>query len=329
MQNRAVRIISNFKDLAQAITPGESLTHEFIGDSHGLSGALRFIRSCWHADLLILDDDQQKLLLACLLRPLLRFRLVSVDLILRRPRTLKGQLGRLFKKILFSQVDRFILYFKEISGYEHLYGIKSDRAVYVPFKVNGWEQTALWPLSDADGDYVLCAGRTLRDVRTFVEAMRKIDCPALLLQQQPELLSQHGTSPWSGGLPVNVQLLVDASDGLESFVDFINRARVVVIPRFRHDIAATGISTYLVAMALRKCVIISEGPGAGDVLTDQAVIVPPEDVERLAQQIELLWNDEGLRQRIAAQGRLYAEQLGGEKRFLSDILRASINGLRR
>jgi glycosyltransferase involved in cell wall biosynthesis len=329
MRNRPVAIISNFRGLNQAITPGEAVSHEFLGNEGGANEALHFVRKCFRADLVILGDYQQKLLLACMLRPFLRFKLVSVDLILRRPRTLKGNLSRIVKKILFSQVDRFILYFKDIRGYEHLFGIKSDRVVYVPFKVNGWERASLWPEKDADGDYVLCAGRTLRDVRTFVEAMRKIDYPGVLLQQQPELLSQHGTSAWSGKLPVNVQLLVDSGDRMESFVDFIHRARLVVIPRFKGDIAATGISTYLVAMALRKCVIISEGPGAEDLLTDEAVVVPPEDVDGLAHQIELLWKDDERRRRIASQGRQYAEQLGGEKRLLSDILHASIQGLLR
>ena len=34
--------------------------------------------------------------------------------------------------------------------------------------------------------------------------------------------------------------------------------------------------------------MISEGSGANDVLTDEAVIVPPEDPEMLAVQIKLL-----------------------------------------
>jgi glycosyltransferase involved in cell wall biosynthesis len=325
MRQSPLRIVSNFKDLSEVIAPEDELAHEYVG----AGDVLRFIRSCIGADLVLLDDDQQKLMLACLLRPLLRFRLVSVDLILRRPKSLKARVGRLLKRALFGQVDRFLLYFKDTSGYEQLYGIGPDRAVYVPFKVNGWERMALHSAASAGGEYVLCAGRTLRDVGTFVEAMREAGCPGLLLQQQPELLSQHGTRPWLGELPANLQLVVDTSDSLESFMDFMRGARLVVIPRFHGDLAATGISTYLVAMALGKCVIISKGPGAEDVLTNQAVIVPPEDAAALAQQIKLLWHDEPLRESIAAAGRHYAEQLGGERRFLRDILRASIENLRK
>jgi glycosyltransferase involved in cell wall biosynthesis len=217
-----------------------------------------------------------------------------------------------------------VLYFKNLESYQRFYGIGPDRAVYVPFKVNAWERIVARPRREANGDYVLCAGRTLRDTATFVEAMRRIDCPGVLLQQKRELLDAHGTSAWSGVLPSNLKLIIDESDRFDDFLDFISKARLVVIPRFKNDIAPTGISTYLVAMALNKCVIISEGPGAEDVLTDQAVIVPPEDVESLAEQIKRLWNDDKLRADIAARGYNYAMSVGGYDRLLSDILRESL-----
>jgi glycosyltransferase involved in cell wall biosynthesis len=78
-------------------------------------------------------------------------------------------------------------------------------------------------------------------------------------------------------------------------------------------------------MALGKCVIISSGPGAEDVLTDEAVVVPPEDPAALAEQIRLLWGDERLRAEVAARGRHYAERAGDERRLLSDILRVGLD----
>lgn len=323
-----IRVVSNFKGLSQFQTPERRLHHEYVSDE---SGAIEFIRKCVASDLVLLNINQKKLMLAALLRrlPFVRFRVVSVDLVLRPPKSTKDRFSVFIKKILFSGVDRFVLYFKNLDGYQRFYGIGPDRAVYVPFKVNGWEQIVARPRGVADGEYVLCAGRTLRDIETFVEAMRRTDCPGILLQQQNELLAAHGTASWSGELPANVKLMVDESDRFEDYLDHIARARLLVIPRFKNDIAPTGISTYLVAMALNKCVIISEGPGAEDVLTDQAVIVPAEDVESLAPQINRLWNDDKLRSEVAARGYDYAMSLGGYDRLLADVLRASLDCLRR
>jgi len=318
-----IRIISNFRNLEQAADPEGHRGHEYICDRTTLS---EFVRKCLRSDLVILNIDQERLMLACLLRlivPLARFRLVSVDLILRTPKTLIGRLKAFFKRILFSRVDCFILYFKNVQGYRRYYGIGPDRVVYVPFKVNGWEQIVARPRGNSEGDYVLCAGRTLRDIDTFVKAIRRAGCPGILLQQRRELLDAHGTAAWSGELPPNLKLVVDDGDRLEDYLDFISKARLVVIPRFKHDIAPTGISTYLVAMALNKCVIISEGPGADDVLADQAVIVPAENAEQLAEHIRRLWDEDDLRATIAARGYEYAMSLGGYERLLADILRIS------
>jgi glycosyltransferase involved in cell wall biosynthesis len=167
----------------------------------------------------------------------------------------------------------------------------------------------------------------MRDVNTFVEAIRLSGCPGLLHQQKADVMAKHGTHAWKGDLPPNLRLVVDDSHQHEVFLDFIAKARLVVIPRFRNDIGPAGIATYLVAMALNKCVIISEGPGVNDVLTDEAVIVSPEDPEALARQIELLWNNHQLRAEIAARGKEYALSLGGEERLHRDILRASIQSI--
>jgi hypothetical protein len=260
MPNRPTRVVSNFKRMGRVAAADPSLSHEYLGEE---VGAVAFLRKCLGSDLVILNIDQKRLMLACLLLwlwPAARFRLVSADLILRPPKTLKDRVKVFVKRVLFSRVHRFALYFKDLEGYERFYGIGPDRVTYVRFKVNGWDEIEARGGGDTGGSYVLCAGRTLRDVGTFVEAMRRAGPPAMLLQQSRELLNQHGTSGWEGELPSNVRLVVDESDSLEAYLDFISGARLVVIPRFRGDIAPTGISTYLVAMALGKSVIISAGP---------------------------------------------------------------------
>ena len=286
MHKRAIHIVTNMQGLTQSVLPDTPLCFSYVGSRSTPDGAIRFINKCLRSDLVILDSDAKKLMIACVTRwvlPMARFRIVSVDLILRPPKSLGGRVKAFFKRLLLKQVHRFILYFKDLRGYEHFYSIGPERTVYVPFKVNAWEDLQQRPAPTADGDYVLCAGRTLRDIRTFVEAVRHVGCPGVLLQQDRKLLSQHGTESWSGELPSNVRLIVDRGNDSETFIKYISGARIVVIPRFQNDIAATGIGTYLLAMALNRCVIISEGPGASDVLRDQAVLVPPEDSASLGK----------------------------------------------
>lgn len=310
--------------------PEAALAIEHLGADDGFAGAFRFLRKCIQSDLVILNVGERHLRLACLLKyalPFLKFKIISADLILRTPRTFQARVKAALNKFLWKRVDRFVLYFTDLRGYERYFGISPDRVTYVPFKVNGWEKVTTWPADPQDGSYVLCAGRTLRDVNTFVQAVGKAGCPGVLLQQSRELLTAHGTEPWQRELPPNVKLVTDNTTTPETFFDFISKARIVVLPRFKHDIAASGIGTYIVAMALKRCVIISEGPAANDVMTDQAVFVPPENVEKLADQIKLLWHDDALRSKIAARGQAYALSLKDERRLLTDILRVSVSHL--
>jgi len=222
-------------------------------------------------------------------------------------------------------VDKFILYFRNTRGFERYYGIHPDRVAYVPFKVNGWGE-AFWPTAIPAGEYVLCAGRTLRDLETFVAAMQKVGVPGVLLQQSADVMQDHGTIAWARALPANVRLQMH--DGrFESFLSAIANAKAVVIPRFKHDICSTGISTYLVAMALGKAVIISRGPGADDLLRDEAVMVEPENTDDLATAIDAVWSSDAVRERLGARARQYAQGLGGSARLNEDILRESLRCL--
>lgn len=325
-----IRILTNHRALNQSHFPETPLTFSYVNDEDGVK---QFLAGCIGSDLVILHTDPAKLMLACALKCVLplRFKIVSVDLIVRTPRSLSGRIKTFIQKLLFKRVHRFILYFKDLRGCERLYGIGPERTVYVPFKVNQLEEIhrrlALEPPDD--GEYVMCAGRTMRDVKTFVAAMRRVECPGILHQQPADMMAAHGTTVWEEDLPPNLKLVIDDSYSHEVFLDFISKARLIVIPRYKNDIGPAGIATYLVAMAMKKCVVISEGPGVGDLLTNEAVIVPPEDTTALAQQIALLWDDHTRRREVAARGQKYAELVGGDDRLFSDIVRTSVATLQR
>lgn len=320
-----IRIHTNLHALNQSHFPETPLTFSYVNED---DGAKQFLGRCIGSHFVILHTDPAKLMLACALKCVLplRFKIVSVDLIVRTPRSLSGRIKTFIQKILFKRVHRFILYFKDLRGCERLYGIGPERTIYVPFKVNQLEeiQRRLAFEPPGDGDYVMCAGRTMRDIKTFVAAMKRIQCPGILHQQPADMMAAHGTDVWQDELPPNLKLVIDDSYSHEVFLDFISKARLIVIPRYKNDIGPAGIATYLVAMAMNKCVVISEGPGVGDVLTNEAVIVPPEDPEALARQIALLWDDHTRRREIAARGQKYAELVGGDDRLYGDIVRTSV-----
>ncbi len=120
-------------------------------------------------------------------------------------------------------------------------------------------------------------------------------------------------------------VILDDQPNQASWLRNLSKARVVVVPILRETLRGAGLSVYLDAMLLKKCVIISGGPGVSDVLTDQALIVPPEDPAALAEAIRSVWEDPALRDQIAARGHAYATALGGELDLMNRILDRTVH----
>ena len=317
-----IRILSNLERLERVQTERFSVNYRFVGRTDSIwAGIVLFFQS-FHADVVVLDGDIRRLLGFCLIRmlfPSQRCRLVSLDIVLRRPRSQRELMAVHLKRRLLRMVDHFILYFKDLAGYSEFYGISSARSLfYVPFKVNLPKIPALEEVA-AEGEYIVAIGRSHRDVRTFVAAMRQVNYPGVLLYQDPKILREHGTNLDLKNLPSNLrpQLSVEG-DG--QFEELVRRAKLVVLPIAAGCISAAGIGSYLFAMAFRRCVIIAEGPATRGLLTDEAIIVPPADARALAEGIRRGWEDDALREKTAEAGRRYAEKLGVEGRLLSDIV---------
>ncbi|MCS6951837.1 MAG: glycosyltransferase [Bryobacterales bacterium] len=306
-----MKIVTNFPRF-----PAQFRSHSGVcGESRTATTLWQFLRHARWADLLLVNCDVAltlKLALVFFLLPFLRRPILANDIVLRKPQTWKARLSCPVKRWLFSRIEYFSLYQKDLEGYQRYFGIGPDRAWYVPFKANIRYRYA-YPVSD-DGEYVLCFGYSDRDYDLFFDAVERVGCPAAIPRPDWKSLRVHGarfTRPLEA-LPANVRLLED--DGsVESMIRMIAGARVVAIPVLPSRIAPSGISACLNSMLMGKCVVITEGPGISDVFEpSQALMVPPGDVAALAAAIETAWRDETLRRHVAEAGRRYAEACGGE-----------------
>jgi glycosyltransferase involved in cell wall biosynthesis len=273
----------------------------------------------------LLNANPGRLLLFCIFRylsPYSRWRLVSLDQNFLAPQSPFERAIARVKRLLLKKVDLFILYIRDITGYERYYGISADRAVYVPFKVNIWDLVGDPQKLSSDGEYVLVTGKGMRDLKTFNEAIRLLKYPCVLLHQDWKEMAKHGTNIQLECIPDNVKP-IQHDGNRQSWAEFIRKARVVVIPTLT-TIRAAGASVYLDAMALKKCVILSDNPANRGILTREAIIVPPQDPARLTDAIREVWENHELRERIASAGREYAQTLEGEKRLLKDIVECCV-----
>lgn len=316
------RIVTNFERFpSEWSTPGG-----YSGTSEYCPSLECFLEKANQTDIFLINGDLDLIFglvrasfLGRLRRKSTRPRLVAVDVVLRRPLTLKAHVTAAVKKLLFKRVDHFINYFRESEGYARHFGITPERSSATPFKANLRHRYE--PNLDKEGEYILCFGRSLRDYDTFFDAVGQLPYPAAIPYPDFKALRSHSarfTRPLDR-LPRNVRLLDD--DGSQDrLIQIIEDARLVVIPILASSILG-GNSVSLNAMLLNKCVIVTEGPGISDMLThDQVVMVPPENAGSLADAIRRVWEDDAFRRRIAAAGYAHALSLGGEPELFQRIL---------
>lgn len=274
------------------------------------------VRDC---DAVVFNIDQRRLLTFCMLRRITgvrRFRLVSVDIHLPPLRTARLRWRARLVGWLLREVDLFLCYFKATLPLRQAYGLERQRFVYVPFKVNAY--AALQAVEPRDGGYALVCGRSDRDYRTFAAAAHGLDIPIVVLM--PPDYAEDRDSIAGVRTPRNVRVEVhDGSD--ESWIEWISRARFVILPVLPDVIKPSGISTYLQAMALGKCVIISDSPGTQGLIDHgEAVVVRPGDPPALREAITRVANDAEYRKRVADIGKAYAWSLGDDGRLAEDIV---------
>ena len=254
--------------------------------------------------------------------PRLRCPILSSDIVLNRPRNSIGYLKFRFRRWLLREVDSFVLYYRDTAELQQVFSIPSNKIHYVPFKPNTLQD--LLGMRAREEDYFLSAGRSNRDLKTLFEAFESLPYTCKVLAPWSEL-EVHGTSVEGCQFPPNVSLVSD--DGsTKSWNTWIARARAVIIPIEPGKLSPSGIGTYLVAMALGKCVIITEGAATRWLLNDDtAVLIPPRDAASLRTAISRVAEDAWFRKAIAIKGREYALSLGGEARLRADLARELSN----
>jgi glycosyltransferase involved in cell wall biosynthesis len=312
--------VSDIHGLERVAAPGtEVLTFSSRTYPGRWGRNFRLLKAALRADFLIIHFSLNEILffgVLLFLLPFQRCRLITLDFFVVNPKpwqrpAVRWALGRIHK---------LLVYFRDSARFESLYGIPREKFHYIPFKINSWELAQAATVSDEG--YIFVGGRSRRDFRTLFEAVRPLPYPVKILTASEPDINPHGSTFAGLTPPDNVGISYQDTDA-RLFVRLIANSRMVVLPILKDSGIQAGIGVYLLSMALRKCVVISEAAGVSDVLLDgQACIIPPGDARALREAIEKLWRDDALREKYAEAGYRYATPLGGEDALCVSILRA-------
>lgn len=291
------------------------------GSNQGFATLGRALLGSFRCDYIFWDTLNRDLLMLALLKRLIPFyppRVVLLNLLTTAPggslrhrakfRLTAWLLGATWKIIQYHRDTRLLQ--------EHL-GLAPDRFDYIPFKINQRELVERTPPSD--GGYIFCGGKTRRDFDTFIAAVKTLPYPVKIVTTSNDDIREHGSYLADHQLPPHVEV-VRLDGSAKPFIELLAGARLVALP-IKPDICGVGIGVYILAMALRKCVVMTAGPTTTyDLNEDLAVIIPPQDPDALREAIRRVYTDEALRSRLGNNAHKHVTAFGGEERLLSSIV---------
>jgi glycosyltransferase involved in cell wall biosynthesis len=245
-----------------------------------------------------------------------KLRVAVFDLILKRPETPRERLLAALKSRFIKAVDMFLMIHKDWKGYEHHYGVRPERSVYVPFKANNIDLSGL--CKGHDGDYIVSCGASQRDFNTLLKAVNGTGYKTVILLSEAAARAHRAVLD-EDLLGENVEVVRKPLDR-EGYNALIAASRFVVIPILPGTIQPAGISVLLEAMALGKPVIVTRGTSTIGIVEDEmAEVVEPGDSKALRCAIARLWDDSRRRAQFSRNGQQFALALSGSERLASDI----------
>lgn len=170
------------------------------------------------------------------------------------------------------------------------------RVRFVPLQIG---EISVEAPEDEKSPFILAMGSANRDYATLFEALRQVNLPTLVVASPRSLA---GLTP-----PSCVQIKHGLT--LQECRVLAQRARISVVPLL-DTVTASGQVTVIEAMRMMRPVIATRCVGTTDYIVDNetGLLVNNGDPDDLATALQKLWDDAPLRQRLASNGRLFAEE---------------------
>ena len=204
---------------------------------------------------------------------------------------------RTLARLAVSKIDLFVVHTRrEIDIYAKWLDLPRDRFVFVPYQSADIETFAE---EDTENPFIAAMGSAHRDYPLFAKVLHELQLPTVIAS---------GKAVLEG---IDFPDCVDTPFGIskQECLVLTQRARVNVIPLFpKPDVTAAGQVTLVEAMFMGKVMVATEYYGVEDYIQHEktGLLVKPNSYEELRDAILRLWEDQALREELAANARQYA-----------------------
>ncbi len=195
-----------------------------------------------------------------------------------------------FTRAALAGVDKVVcLSTIEADHYNEYFKCQQKKFFCVPLSVNVERYEKFRNGAFESKNYILTAGSSNRDYKTFFEAIAGIDRKVVVFAKKYNVAGLK--------IPENVEMIYDVYG--DAFLTYIKEASFVVVPLEDADVSS-GILVLLESMALGKAVVISDAWCVSDYVEDgkTAVISKIRDAGDLRKKIESLLDNQDEAERL-------------------------------
>lgn len=184
----------------------------------------------------------------------------------------------------------------EADNYSKHFGIDRSKFVWIPY-CRDMDNLAL---EVKEGDYIFTGGAQQRDYETLYNAVKDIPIEILVAgpkeQIRKELISK------------NMKILGRVK--ADEYLDLIAKSKFVVLSLEPDIIRPPGVTTYVTAMRMGKCVIVNESKGTKSYIINNktGIIVKEKDPNGLRDAIENILKNDDLRRSIGENAYTFAKE---------------------
>lgn len=209
-------------------------------------------------------------------------------------------------------IDRFVVFTNaERALYAEVLGIPEERIKMIHWGVTPPRLSPHAPPL-VQGEYISSIGRTGRNYRDLIAAMRRLpDIKAVIVAAPENLVGLD--------VPQNVEILTNVP--FPKALNILSNSRFLVLPLYASDVPY-GHGTAVLGMHLRRPVLATAGAAMTDYVQDgvTGLTFPPSDPDALSQSIRTLMEDQDLNERLAENAHRFALEHCTEEATLRQVV---------
>lgn len=202
-------------------------------------------------------------------------------------------------KLATRNIDLFVVHTRrEIDIYAEWLGLPREKFVFAPYQSAEIEHLAD---EETDAPFIAAMGSAHRDYKMLADIIGELQLPTTIASSQAAVAG------------LDLPDCIDTPFGIskQDCLVLTQRARVNVVPLLpKPAVTAAGQVTLVEAMMMGKAVVATEYYGVEDYMQHEktALLVKPHDRDGFRDAIVRLWEDQGLREELAANAQAYARE---------------------